>query len=170
MRTELTEQFVLVVEGEPEVRNFLETALRDEGLSVETAENGAEATNCLQIGMPICAVLLDILGPGQEGLQVLRKIRNLDQNVPVIVMSNITSSGVIVEAMRRGANDFLSKPIHPEALHRALSNIFGAPSPEVVRPSSPPLATTSATLFFGSSPRVRELQRIVAQVAWSEAP
>jgi two-component system response regulator AtoC len=170
MRTELTEQFVLVVEGEAEVRDYLEIALRNEGLSVETAENGADATNCFQMGMPICAVLLDMLGPGQEGLQVLRKIRNIDQNVPVIVMSNVSSSYLIVEAMRRGANDFLSKPISHESLRRALANIFGAPAPEVPRQMPSPPQPASINLFFGSSPSIKELHRIVAQVAWSEAP
>ena len=54
------DQIILVVEHEPEVRSFLEMALRSDGFEVETAEDGEEGLNCLQTGLPIAAVLLDV--------------------------------------------------------------------------------------------------------------
>jgi two-component system, NtrC family, response regulator AtoC len=167
MFSEDKERLILVAEEEPEARDYLEMALRCEGYSVEAVVDGEEALNCFAIGMPISAALLDVVLPKRDGLQVLREIRNGGRTLPVIVISGAPSPGVVVEAMRLGANDFLGKPITPESLRRTLNGVFGsiqtesAPAPE---PSLP------GPLFFGFSPAMRELQTMVKLVARSETP
>ncbi len=64
----------------PEVRTYLEIALRCAGFEVETAEDGEEGLLCLRAGLPIAAVLLDVSIPKRDGLQVLREIRGSERN------------------------------------------------------------------------------------------
>jgi two-component system response regulator AtoC len=167
MRTNVSDEIILVVDDEPEVRGYLETALRCEGYGVEIAEDGEEALNLLKIGVPVCALLLDMMIPKLDGLQVLRELRNSGRNLPVIMISGSVSSGIIVEAMRSGADDFLAKPISQESLRRSLTNILGTPIVKPPKVTGPP---PSAVLFFGSSPSLRVLQNIVTMVAKSETP
>jgi two-component system response regulator AtoC len=166
MRAETNDQIILVVEDEPEVRTYLEMALRCDGFGVETAEDGEEGLNYLQTGLPIAAVLLDVSIPKRDGLEVLREIRGSERNLPVIMISGTASSSVIVEAMRAGANDFLGKPVSPESLQRALSSVFGVPAPRPLKRNPSP----AADVFFGTSPAMKSLQNTVPLVGWSEAP
>jgi two-component system response regulator AtoC len=167
MRTDVNSQLILLVEDEPEVRSYIEMALRCDGFRVETAEDGDEGLQCLQLGLPVSAVLLDVSMPNRDGLEVLREIRSTERNLPVIMISGTASSGVIVEAMRAGANDFLGKPVSHESLRRALTNILGDSVPET--PKAEP-SSSSADLFFGSSPSMQALRNIIPLVAFSEAP
>lgn len=167
MRTDVNSQTILLVEDEPEVRDYIEMELRCEGFSVETAEDGEEGLKCLQMGLPISAVLLDVSMPDRDGLQVLREIRSMERDLPIIMISGSPSSGVIVDAMRAGANDFLGKPVSHESLRRALTNIFGNSTPEAPKPDPVP---HSNELFFGSSPSMQALRSMIPLVAYSEAP
>jgi two-component system response regulator AtoC len=142
-------------------------ALRCEGYSVETVEDGEEALNCLQIGMPVSAVLLDVVMPKRDGLEVLREIRESGRTLPVIVISGVPSPGVVVDAMRMGASDFLGKPISQDNLRRSLTGLFGPDEPQPV-PAPEPVEST--TLFFGFSQAMRELQAMAKLVARSETP
>jgi len=167
MRAEENAPVILVVEDETEVRKYLEIALRADGYIVESVENGEEALHYLELGLPVAAVLLDVILPERNGLQILREIRHSMRDLPVIMMSGMPSSGIIVEAMRERANDFLSKPISHESLQRALVNLLGTLDPEIPQAPSP---THSSMLFFGSSACMRRLRSMVDLVASSEAP
>jgi two-component system, NtrC family, response regulator AtoC len=167
MSSEEKERLILVAEGEPEIRGYLEMALRCEGHSVEAVADGEEALNCFAIGMPISAVLLDVMLPGRDGLEVLREIRARGCNVPVIVISGAPSPGLVVEAMRIGANDFLGKPITHESLRRSLKGVFGGDEQELLQAAGP---APPGPLYFGFSPAMRELQTMVKLVARSETP
>src|SRR5215469_9591715 len=144
-----TSRVVLVVSDDADARSYLEIALRCEGFGVEAIEDSQEAPQKLRNGAPICAVLLDISCAKNDGLQVLRVIRGIERNLPVVVLSSDGPSGVVVEAMRAGASDFLTKPINPEALQRAVSNISTDPGTEF------PARGTGLALheaYLGSSP------------------
>src|SRR4029077_4900312 len=103
MRAEENAPVILVVEDETEVRKYLEIALRADGYIVESVENGEEALHYLELGLPVAAVLLDVILPERNGLQILREIRHSMRDLPVIMMSGMPSSGIIVEAMRERA-------------------------------------------------------------------
>lgn len=98
---------ILVAEDEPEVRSYLEVALRCEGYSVETVEDGEEALHCLEAGIPAAAIFLDVMMPKRDGLEVLRALRASGRTLPVIIISGVPAPNVVVEAMQIGATDFL---------------------------------------------------------------
>ena len=167
MLAEVNSPFVLVVSDDVDARSYLEMALRCEGFGVEAIEDSQDALQYLRHGTPVCAVLLDISSAKNDGLQVLRAIRRIERNLPVVVLSSNVSSGAIVEAMRAGASDFLTKHINPEALQRALNNIFidSGIDPTV---QGPGLALNEA--YLGSSTNMRSIHKLLPPVALSEAP
>src|SRR5262249_1606718 len=113
---------ILVGEDEPEVRGYLEMALKCLGYSVELAQDGDEVLACLQNARSdIAAVLLDIMLPNRDGLETLSEIRTIDANLPVIIVSGASSTLNVVTAMKTGASDFLCKPVAHEDLRKAVT-------------------------------------------------
>jgi two-component system response regulator AtoC len=162
---------ILVGEDEQEVRSYLEVALKCQGYSVECAEDGDELLAVLRnSGTPISAILLDLVMPRRDGIETLREIRRFDQDVPVIVVSGASSPLNIVEAMKTGATDFLPKPITHEDLRNAIKKVVDKRGPGVPGPAPQPAVAHSSQFFFGSSPYMQELQSLLSQIGWSEAP
>jgi DNA-binding response OmpR family regulator len=114
IRSEQNGKSILVVDDEPEVRSYLEMSLRCEGYAVETAATGEEALASLRnVSPPLSAVLLDIIMPGRDGIDTLREIRSMNTDLPVIMVSGLSSPLNVVEAMRYGATDFLGRTRPP---------------------------------------------------------
>src|SRR5580692_1145192 len=92
MQTSRSNRTVLVGEDEPEVRGYLEMALKCLGYSVELAQDGDEVLACLKASRSrICAVLLDIILPNRDGMEILREIRKSEPTLPVIIISGASS-------------------------------------------------------------------------------
>jgi two-component system, NtrC family, response regulator AtoC len=160
---------LLVVEDELELRIYLEMALRCLGYKVELAQDGVEALAYLQSsGQEVEAVLLDLIMPNRDGLEALREIRQLYPDLPVIILSGAPSPLNIVKAMKSGATDFLCKPVTHEDLREAITRALDVKTVECLRPLKS-AAGTSRT-FIGTSPRMRAIHSVLAQVGWSEAP
>jgi len=114
-------QRILVTEDEPDVRNYLELTLRCHGYEVEQAENGDEALKFLKRSdSRVSLVLLDIMMPFKDGIETLREIRQFNKNVPVIMLSGGSTPSTIVETMKCGADDYLTKPASQEQLLGAI--------------------------------------------------
>jgi len=103
-------QLVLVVDDEASIRRSLEGVLKDEGFSVVLAEDGESAIRILMNTRP-ALVLLDIWMPGMDGLETLRKIKEIHQDLPVVMISGHATISTAVAATRLGAMDFLEKPL-----------------------------------------------------------
>ena len=107
---------VLVVEDKASLRQMLEEMLRAEGHGVEGIASGSSAVERLRSGGPVDVVLTDWRLPGADGLAVLDAARTLDPTLPVIVMTAFGSIETAVDAMKRGAEDFITKPVDPDLL------------------------------------------------------
>jgi two-component system response regulator AtoC len=117
---------ILIAEDEPEVRNYLEMALRCQGYAVELTENGEEALATLKsLNGEVSLILLDVMMPRMDGIETLRQIRATKPDLPVIMLTGVTATSKVVEAMKSGATDYLQKPIsHGDldaAIRKALS-------------------------------------------------
>jgi len=162
---------ILVGEDELEVRGYLEMALKCLGYSVELAQDGEEVINHLRSSSrsAVSMVLLDLIMPQRDGMEVLREIRQIDPGLPVIIVSGAASTLNIVTAMKSGATDFLCKPIAHEDLQKA---IRGALENRTTIQPVPLAAPSSAKtkVFLGSNPRMKEIHSLVGHIGWSEAP
>jgi two-component system KDP operon response regulator KdpE len=103
---------VLVVDDHPKVLRFIEIGLKLRGYEVMTTVSGEEALELIRSGKTDI-VLLDIIMPGIDGFEVLRKLRGFTQ-LPVIAIS--ASSENHDSALNLGANDFMTKPFEPDEM------------------------------------------------------
>jgi len=105
---------VLVADDQPDVREALRLLLKGEGYEIQTAASPAEILAALEI-REFDIVLMDLnyardTTSGEEGLDLLTRIQTMDSGLPVVVMTAWGSVQLAVEAMRRGARDFIPKP------------------------------------------------------------
>jgi two-component system response regulator MprA len=107
---------ILVVDDERAVRDSLRRALELQGYEVELASDGAEALERLAANGQPDAVVLDILMPGIDGLEVCRQIRRRGYGVPVLMLTARDAVGDRVEGLDAGADDYLVKPFALEEL------------------------------------------------------
>jgi two-component system, OmpR family, response regulator MprA len=106
---------ILVCDDEPAVRDALERALRLEGYEVELAVDGEEALGALA-ERPVGAVVLDVLMPGVDGLEVCRRLRSGGDATPILVLTARSGVADRVEGLDAGADDYLVKPFALEEL------------------------------------------------------
>ena len=162
---------ILLGEDDLEVRSYLETALKCQGYSVEAFQDGDEVLSALQGGSgPFSAIILDVVLPRKDGNEVLQEIRRFDTVTPVIMVAATASPVTVVEAMKSGASDFLVKPIQPEDLRRSLKTAFGQRLPVASKCAESPSGATEREVFFGTNAEMRELQKQIGPIGWSDAP
>jgi two-component system, OmpR family, response regulator MprA len=126
---------ILVVDDERAVRESLRRALELEGYEIELAEDGAQALQRLEANEPD-AMVLDILMPGVDGLEVSRTLRRNGSKLPILMLTARTQVEDRVEGLDAGADDYLTKPFALEELLarvRALLRRTSDGSGEVLR-------------------------------------
>ncbi|MDQ2983575.1 MAG: response regulator transcription factor [Actinomycetota bacterium] len=106
---------ILVVDDERAVRESLRRALELEGYEIDLAEDGDEALGRLEAEQPD-AVILDVLMPGVDGLEVCRRIRSTGSKLPVLMLTARDAVENRVEGLDAGADDYVTKPFALEEL------------------------------------------------------
>ena len=106
---------ILVVEDERPVRDALERVLRTDGYEVEVAEDGNAALTALSSTTPD-ALVLDVVLPGVDGLEVCRRLRAAGDKVPVLMVTALDAVADRVAGLDAGADDYLVKPFSIEEL------------------------------------------------------
>ncbi len=121
---------ILVVDDDPDIREVLKDRLESLGYVVQAAADGKEALKVLEKQNPQL-ILLDIEMPAMSGLEILKEIRKRELDITVIM---ITAYGTIeraVEAMKEGAYDFIPKPFEPDHVALAVRKAWSAKSSNV---------------------------------------
>ena len=112
---------VLVVDDDISVRESLELLLRSEGLDVETFVSAPDFLSCPPVNIPSCLVL-DISLPGLNGLDLQKRVAEERHEMPIIFITGHGDIPITVQAMKAGAQEFLTKPFSDEALLNAIRN------------------------------------------------
>lgn len=115
MSEESQDLHILVVDDERDIRDGSERILARQGYQVTKATNGEEALQRVE-ETPFAIVLLDLKMPGMDGLEVLRRIRESHPETLIIVITGYATIETAIEAMKRGAYDFMPKPFKPDQL------------------------------------------------------
>jgi two-component system, OmpR family, KDP operon response regulator KdpE len=120
----------LIIDDEVQIRRLLRVALEGENYQVYQAENGQQGLVEVANYKP-AIILLDLGLPDMDGLDVLRQIRDGGETLPIIILSSRENESAKVEALDRGADDYVTKPFGIDEL---LARIRGAaPSPAAGR-------------------------------------
>ena len=106
---------VLIVDDEQDMCDFLQEAIAPLNCNVKTLQDSESVLETCRAFMPH-VVLLDVMMPKLNGLEVLRKIREIDKQVKVIMISGMLDLGLAKEAMAMGAIDYMAKPMDIDKL------------------------------------------------------
>lgn len=116
---------VLLADDDPAVREVLARYLISAGLEVIQAKDGGEALSLFRQG-PFDLVISDVKMPVMDGLQLLEAVKDLSPTVPVVLISGYDEPTTIVAALKKGAENYLSKPITKANLMRVLEQALAA--------------------------------------------
>ncbi|MBI3392306.1 MAG: sigma-54-dependent Fis family transcriptional regulator [Nitrospirae bacterium] len=161
---------VLVVDDEHLIRWSLEQHLEKNGYEVITTSNGREAVQIVQDALPE-AVLLDIQMPGMDGIEVLRAIREIDPDVPVVMITAHGGVGSAVAAMKLGAYDYVEKPFDIQRITVLLANALERRTlkGEVTRFRSEQGRRYGLDRMVGESPSIRTVKETIEKIARTDA-
>jgi PAS domain S-box-containing protein len=110
---------LLLIDDEPDILRVLSMSLKADGYDVVSAQNGPEGIAAFEKEKPDI-VITDIKMPGMDGIEVLKKIKDLNTDTEVIIITGHGDIENAIEALKHGASDFINKPIRDEALAIAL--------------------------------------------------
>src|SRR5215467_826791 len=118
----MSKQSILVVDDDKNTRDYLAVFLGSSGFDAECLGSGDEAIERLASGYSPSMILLDVMLPGKDGIEVLSNVKAIYPSIPIIILSGIGQIKTVVEAMKMGASDYLTKPFEEEALELAIEN------------------------------------------------
>ncbi len=121
---------ILVVDDERAVRESLRRALELEGYDIELAEDGRQALELLEAEAQPDALILDVLMPGPDGLEVCRRLRRTGSRVPVLMLTARDEVENRVAGLDAGADDYVTKPFALEELLARLRALLRRATPE----------------------------------------
>ncbi len=114
---------ILIIDDEDIVRTSCQRILEPEGYTVETAKSGPEGLNLLSRNV-FDLVLTDLKMPDMDGIEVLRKIKEMWSDIETIIMTGYGTVSTAVKAMKIGAFDYIEKPFSPEELLKMISKVL----------------------------------------------
>ncbi len=117
---------ILIADDEPHIRRILQTLLEMAGFEVDLRHDGLDALEAVQSSDHYDLILLDIMMPGATGLEVLGKIREMDErkSTPVVILTAKGQDADRQAAFSLGADDFLTKPFSPKKLLARIHQII----------------------------------------------
>ena len=116
---ERTKKAILIVDDDPKMLKLLSLRLTQNGYRVITAQSGSDALDTLKLEKP-GLVLLDMLMPDMNGLDVLKKIKNLQPDIPVAIVTSVWDEAEAERAFEAGAYEYVTKPVDMEHLERVV--------------------------------------------------
>ncbi len=158
---------VLIIDDEIAIRETLEQILSYEGYDVKKAGSGAEGLTLVASAAPD-VILLDVKMPGMDGFEVLDRLASDGHHIPVIVVSGHGNIETAVDAVRKGAYDFLEKPLDRSRLLVTLTNCLNHHEVLSDKKILQDQAVTSHPLV-GESSGIREVRAFIEKVGPSEA-
>ena len=158
---------ILLVDDEPGMLRYIKTLLEVEDHQVATASTGEEALEIVQKGMSPDLVLLDLLMPGIDGLETLENLRKLRPGVKVVMLSCVNDTKKVVQAIRLGAADYITKPFQKAELDNVIDQCLGTNQQNY---TSEVEDLGDETFFVAASANMRKLRSQAALVANVDIP
>ncbi len=167
-----TKESILIVDDEPSIRKYLQTLLEVDGFEVSAVTNGKEAIEFVSTGEKPDFIVLDVLMPEMDGLETLRALMQVDRTLNIIMLSCSNEVGTVVEAIRLGAHDYLTKPFEKPELDAALlkcrQKMQLSAENKALREYCDQL--TEDLSFLASSPQMLKIRQQILQIAPVDVP
>ena len=128
----MAKQSILVIDDEPAIRDMLQLALDAAGFKVGLAEDAKQAYPII-IDTPPDLILLDWMMPGTSGIELLRRLRRDEINVPVIMLTAKVEEASKISGLDSGADDYIAKPFSPRELVSRVKAILRRTSEESMK-------------------------------------
>lgn len=162
---------LLVVDDEPNILFSIEHCLGSAELRILTAKTAAKGIELVRQARPD-AVLLDVRLPDMNGLDAYREMRRVDASVPIVLMTAYGKTSLAIEAMSRGAFDYLIKPVDLGNLQNVVAKALAVSRlnrvPAVLEGETEP--HDQADHILGRSPAMQEVYKAVGRIAQQDAP
>src|SRR3984957_14106510 len=158
---------ILLVDDEPGMLRYIRTLLEVDNYKVDTAGTGEEAVEQVRKGMRPDLVLLDLLMPGIDGLQTLEQLRKRPPGVKVVMLSCVSDTRKVVQAIRLGAHDYLTKPFQKSELDTVIDQCLGTNQQNYPGEVE---EVGDEVFFVAASPVMRKLRSQAALVANVDIP
>src|SRR6516162_3544487 len=158
---------ILLVDDEPGMLRYIKTLLEVDDYKVETATTGEEALGKIDKGLEPDLVLLDVLMPGIDGLQTLEQLRQKQPSTKVVMLSCVNDTRKVVQAMKLGAQDYLTKPFQKAELDSVIDLALGQGKQAF---GSEVEELTEDVFFIAACPAMRKIRSQAALVANVDIP
>jgi two-component system response regulator AtoC len=163
---------ILVVDDEPSIRKYLQTLLEVEGHAVTTVSSGKEALERIGAGERPDLIILDLIMPEMDGLETLRQLLQIEHGLNVVMLSCSNEVSNVVEAIRLGAQDYLTKPFERAELEAAM---LKCRQKRLLREENQALRDyvehlTEDLTFLAASPQMVKIRQQVLQIAPVDVP
>ncbi|MDD3310754.1 sigma-54 dependent transcriptional regulator [Pseudodesulfovibrio sp.] len=168
----MEERTVIIVDDEPGHRLMVRAVLEDDGWTVLDADSGERALTVLaeaaEADVRPGVALVDMKMPGMDGMQLLKELQIRRPGMPVVLLTAFGSVGSAVDAMKKGAFDYLTKPADNDELTAVMGKAFEYH--KLVRENARLKAEVSGDVkFIGASPGVERVRQLMAQAGPTEA-
>jgi two-component system response regulator AtoC len=160
---------VFVVDDDQSIQDFLFTFLTTRGYQVECFGSGDALFTRLPAGNP-GLILLDLVMPGCDGIEVMQRILKTGAGTPVIMLSGKTDLRAVVEAMKLGALNFLMKPFEEEVLENIIKDVFDQNEVAASIPRHTASHANDGRDFLTVNPKMLSTAGIVRRVAYTDVP
>lgn len=163
---------ILVVDDEPSIRKYLQTLLEVDGFDVQSVPSGKEALERVSGGERPDFMILDVLMPEIDGVETLRRLMQIDRSLNVIMLSCSNEVNTVVEAIRLGAVDYLTKPFEKPELDAAFLKVR---QKQELRSENEALREyceqlTEDLSFLAASPQMLKIRQQILQIAPVDVP
>ena len=166
---------ILLVDDEPSVLRYTKTLLEIENYHVETAASGEEALQRMNRGPAPNLIVLDLVMPGMDGLQTLESCKKLCPEQKIVMISCVNDTNKVVQAIKLGASDYVTKPFLPPQLQGAVRRALGSQAKVqvVVQPAKGTELVDDLDdnfFFLAASPVMKQIRAQAALIAKVNVP
>ena len=170
---------ILIVDDEPSMLRYTKTLLEVDNYAVETAGSGFEAIKRVQEGLKPSLILLDIAMPSMNGLQTIEECKKIRPEQKIVVLSCVSDTSTVVQAIKLGALDYVTKPFYKSELDAVLKRCLEPEKPvagaaDIQRytvSDDVEVESLEDDLFFlAASPQMKQIRAQVSLVAKVDVP
>src|SRR6202020_2249914 len=162
---------------EPSILRYTKTLLEIENYHVETAASGEEALQRMNRGPAPNLIVLDLVMPGMDGLQTLESCKKLRPEQKVVMISCVSDTNKVVQAMKLGASDYVTKPFLSPQLQGAVRKALDFAAKASIPAISAPVKSTEMVddlddelFFLAAGPAMKQIRAQAALISKVNVP